>query len=193
MQRGTLAAVTFILGLAPGVSSEGVIGRPADGRPGHGLVGYGISMYQPTCAFACRSSITNPLNCSTSSSGIGQAMIEVDSFEEIEVFPDAKCYAENDEFLQTLAYCIYFHCHQEQNSTLQRYWELNAAGSDAVQPSPKGSYQEALSSIGFTPNMTINSTELLKTTCLVSEIVYKLEYNTMETFEHVEKSHATFG
>ncbi|KAJ5294748.1 hypothetical protein N7508_009569 [Penicillium antarcticum] len=111
----------------------------------------------------------------------------------IEESPDADCYAENDAFLQTLAYCIYLHCHTEANSTLQRYWEMNVAGSDAVQPSPKESYQQALWSIGFTPNATVKSTEALKSVSLVSDTTYALEYNTLTIFERVETSHEQYG
>jgi hypothetical protein len=189
MRRETYAAASFLLGFAPGISSEMTMGRP-----GHGLVGYGISMYHPPCAFACRSSITNPLNCSMGTEG----MQDMDTSDKsiswmIEESPDADCYAENDAFLQTLAYCIYLHCHTEANSTLQRYWEMNVAGSDAVQPSPKESYQQALWSIGFTPNVTVQSTEALKSASLVSDATYALEYNTLTIFERVETSHETYG
>ncbi|KAJ5205998.1 hypothetical protein N7491_003380 [Penicillium cf. griseofulvum] len=111
----------------------------------------------------------------------------------IEESPDAHCYAENDAFLQTLAYCIYVHCPTEANSTLQRYWEMNVAGSHAVQPSPKESYQQALWSIGFKPNVTVNSTETLKSASLIPDAAYALEYNTLSTFERVETSHETYG
>ena len=111
----------------------------------------------------------------------------------IEEYPDPECYAENDAFLQTLAYCMYSHCHTEANSTLQRYWEMNVAGSDANQPLPKESYQQALWSIGFTPNITVSSTEVLKSASLVSDTTYKLQYKTLTIFERVETAHETYG
>lgn len=107
--------------------------------------------------------------------------------------PDPECYANNDAFLQTLAYCMYSHCHAEANSTLQRYWEMNVAGSQSDQPLPKESYQQALWGIGFTPNTTLNSTEVLKTASLVSDETYTLEYNTLTVFERVEIAHETYG
>jgi hypothetical protein len=76
--------------------------------------------------------------------------------------PSPECYAANDAFLQTLAYCIYSHCQTQANSTLQKYWELNVAGSEQDQPLPKESYHQALQSIGFRPNATMNSSAVLE-------------------------------
>lgn len=153
----------------------------------NGFVGYGISMYKPPCAHVCRSSITNPLNCSTNSNDdMGITWI-------IEKSPEPDCYATNDAFLQTLAYCIYSHCRTESNSTLQRYWEMNVAGSEKDQPLPNQAYQQALQNIGFRPNITANASTALESASLVSEELYKLNWRTLTVFEEVEATHEKFG
>ncbi|KAE8356182.1 ferric reductase [Aspergillus coremiiformis] len=144
-------------------------------------------MYQPPCAFACRSTITNPLNCSMDADdGMHGSWIVMKS-------PSPECYATNNPFLQTLAYCIYSHCQTRLNSTLQRYWEMNVAGNEQDQPLPKESYQQALQSIGFTPNATVHSSMVLSSASLVSEALYDLNWRTLTVFETVEISHERYG
>ncbi|KAE8136481.1 ferric reductase like transmembrane component-domain-containing protein [Aspergillus pseudotamarii] len=152
-----------------------------------GFVGYGISMYKPPCAHACRASITNPLNCSTSSDN------DMVITWKIERSPGPECYATNDAFLQTLAYCIYSHCEMVPNSTLQRYWEMNVAGSEKDQPLPKEAYQQALQSIGFKPTITPNVSTVLGSASLVSEELYNLNWRTLAVFEKVEATHERYG
>ncbi|KAE8378513.1 ferric reductase [Aspergillus bertholletiae] len=135
-------------------------------------------MYKPPCAHACRSSITNPLNCSSSSEdGIGIKWT-------VETSPDPECYATNDGFLQTLAYCIYSHCQMVPNSTLQKYWE---------QSLPKEAYQQALQSIGFMPNITTDVSTVLESASLVPEELYDLNWRTLTAFEKVEATHERYG
>ncbi|KAA8647874.1 putative ferric-chelate reductase (Fre2) [Aspergillus tanneri] len=123
----------------------------------------------------------------------GMGVVDMGMTWTVEESPDADCYAENDAFLQTLAYCMYSHCPTETNSTLQKFWEMNVVGSEANQPLPKESYQQALWSIRFTPNTTVNSTEILKSASLVPEETYALEYGTLSVFARVERSHQTYG
>lgn len=188
--QGYHAVAGFLLGFVQTVSSDMTMGRP-----GHGLIGYGISMYHPACAYACQSSITNPLNCSMSTEHGMESMNMRNTSVTwmVEKSPNPECYANNDAFLQTLAYCMYSHCHAEANSTLQRYWEMNVAGSQSNQPLPKESYQQALWSIGFTPNTTLNSTKVIRTASFVSDETYMLEYNTLTSFERGEITHETYG
>ncbi|OGM50802.1 ferric-chelate reductase (Fre2) [Aspergillus bombycis] len=144
-------------------------------------------MYKPPCAHACRSSITNPLNCSTSSDdGLHIAW-------NVEKSPEPECYATNDAFLQTLAYCLYSHCQTVPNSTLQRYWEMNVAGSQKDQPLPKQAYQQALQSIGFRPNITANVSTVLESASLVPEGLYDLNWSTLAVFEKAEATHEKYG
>ena len=139
-------------------------------------------MHDPPCAFACRSSISNPLECSMSA-GNGTDILMT------EENPDPECYATNDAFLQTLAYCMMSHCHAELNSTLQRYWEMNVAGSEENQPLPKVTYEGALASIEVTPSVSVNSSTVLTSASLVDEDLYKMQWRTLTNFERVETTH----
>ncbi|PLB43404.1 ferric reductase [Aspergillus steynii IBT 23096] len=140
-------------------------------------------MYQPPCAYACRAAITNPLNCSmTSHHGTDMWMVE-DS-------PSPECYATNDAFLQTLAYCLYSRC-QESNSTIQKYWETNVAGNAPDQPLPKESYEQALRSITARPKVVVNSSEVLQSVSLIPKEIYDVNWQTLSVFEKIEISHET--
>ncbi len=161
-----------------------------DGRAGHGLIGYGISMYNPQCAFACRSSISSSsLNCSTME---GMAMEGMDmGMGETETTPE--CYATDDAFLQTLAWCISTHCADIPSWKLERYWTMNVAGTAKVQPDPKASFQETLANITGTPTEILGSGEPLNKTSLVSEEDFLTNWNGMSGFEVQENTHERYG
>ncbi|KAL2830323.1 ferric reductase [Aspergillus cavernicola] len=157
----------------------------------HGLVGYGISMYNPACAFACRAAITNPLNCSMDA---GQDMdMDTDASWMVEEAPTPDCYATNDPFLQTLAYCMYDRCLTEANSTLQKYWETNVAGTESDVPSPKESYEEALKSIQSVPGIITDSSTVLNSAGRLSDEVYALNYKKLTVFEKIIRSNERYA
>ncbi|EAW19858.1 putative ferric-chelate reductase (Fre2) [Aspergillus fischeri NRRL 181] len=166
-----------------------VASHDTNGRPGHGLIGYGISMYKPVCAYACRASITNPLNCGTAV----EHEIDTDMSRTTMNTPSPSCYANNDPFLQTLAYCMHTHCTDVSVSVLEHYWELNVAGRQQHQPSPKESYQEALESLARPPTIILNTSAVLDIASLVEEETYLSNYNTLWAFEAVETSHERYG
>jgi hypothetical protein len=179
-QRGA----QILLSLAIPVASHN-----PNGRPGHGLIGYGISMYKPVCAYACRASVTNPLKCDTTADHdmvMDEAGVAMDT-------PSPACYANNDPFLQSLAYCMYIHCADISVSVLENYWELNVAGRLQHQPSPKESYQEALGSLARPPTTILNTSAVLDIASLVEEETYLSNHNTLWTFEAVETSHERYG
>lgn len=166
-----------------------VASHNTNGRPGHGLIGYGISMYKPVCAYACRASITNPLICDNTidhDMAMDAASMAMDT-------PSPACYANNDPFLQTLAYCMYIHCANVSVSVLESYWELNVAGRQQHQPSPKESYQEALESLARPPTLILNTSAVLDIASLVEEETYSSNHNTLRVFEAVETSHERYG
>lgn len=174
----------------------------ATGRAGHGLIGYGISMYKPPCAHACRATITNPLNCTVSSDPYANEGMDMDMHMDgmqmgdgwmVEDAPSAECYATNDAFLQTLALCMHAHCTTESIATLERYWEMNVAGSNADQPLPKETYQEALGAVNGTPSVISNSSSVLQSAGYIPETLYALQYRTLTVFEEIETSHIRYG
>ncbi|KAL8708937.1 MAG: hypothetical protein Q9220_006269 [cf. Caloplaca sp. 1 TL-2023] len=164
-----------------------VYSMTSTGRPGHGLIGYGISMYQPLCAFTCRDVLsTSKLKCSEMDMS-GMEMGEMGS----ETSPE--CYATDDAFLDTLAYCISTHCQSVPSWRLERYWTMNVAGTAADQPLPKATYQETLANVTVKPRDTLTVGGDLKRTMLVPEEDYRTSYKTHGAFKRVETNHATYG
>jgi hypothetical protein len=161
------------------------------GRSGHGLIGYGIDMYKPTCAFACRDSISSStLKCTTTSDMTDMPGMDMDMGSG-ETEPD--CYATDDAFLQTLAWCISIHCKDVPEWKLERYWMMNVPGNAAVQPIPKHTYQETLAMIIIAPTETLVGGEPLNKTSMVSEDDWLSNFNADSEFEVQEATHERYG
>ncbi|KAL8752683.1 MAG: hypothetical protein Q9184_005656, partial [Pyrenodesmia sp. 2 TL-2023] len=158
------------------------------GRDGHGLIGYGISMYQPLCAYTCRDVISSSmLECSEHmhmSEGMHMGMGSSTSPE---------CFATDDAFLGSLAYCISTKCHNAPVWQLEKYWSMNVAGKQPNQPLPKATYQQTLANITATPNDTLFKGEDLKRTMIISDEDYRGSFNAQGLFEKMEKRHETYG
>jgi hypothetical protein len=157
------------------------------GRRGHGLIGYGITMYEPPCAFACRDTISSSvLNCSMED-------MEMDGMDMGGGGTEPECYATDDTFLQTMAWCISTHCQDVTAWKLEKYWRMNIAGRAAVQPDPKYTYQQALSRVTEPPTDVLVSGDPLNKTSLVDEDAYTANYNADINFEAQENTHERYG
>ncbi|KAF2007501.1 hypothetical protein P154DRAFT_614840 [Amniculicola lignicola CBS 123094] len=159
------------------------------GRKGHGLIGYGTKMYDPPCAYACRDLSTGwMLDCGDDHEA-GQG-----HHSDMEMAtPSPNCYATNDPFLQTLAWCISTHCQNVKMSKLEKYWKMNVAGRQQVQPSPKYSYQVALARVTEPPTEIVDSEAVLNTTSLVDEESYVASFNGDGGFEVTEVTSERYG
>ena len=158
------------------------------GRTSHGLIGYGISMYRPLCAYSCRAVLsTSMLNCS----------VPIDMSEGKNMDGSAsttpECYATDDAFLQTLAYCISTHCQDVAIWDLERYWIMNVAGTESKQPDPKATYQQTIGNITTKPQGILHSGDDLHRPMIVSHQDYDMNYNAQDVFEQVEDNHETFA
>ncbi|GKT57100.1 ferric-chelate reductase [Colletotrichum tofieldiae] len=166
------------------LTATGALAMGSDGRAGHGLVGYGIEMFDPPCAFACRDAISSAtLSCSTVSSDDMAGM----------VMTDGECYATDDAFLGTLAWCVASRCEEIPEWKLEKYWKDNVAGAAAVQPDPKVTYQQALAKVNGTPAAVYVATGPLNETSLVSQELWYAAYNTDVVFEGQESMQAKYG
>lgn len=164
-----------------------VLSMTSGGRPGHGLIGYGISMYNPLCAFTCRDVLsTSQLSCSEHMHG-SEVEMDMDSATSPE------CYATDDTFLETLAYCMSTHCPDLAVWDLERYWSMNVAGTKLIQPLPKASYQRTLADIRTKPTTTLVIGEELNKTMIVSHEDYQASYNAHGVFEKMEINHEKYG
>lgn len=156
------------------------------GTPEHGLIGYGINMYKPVCASACRASVSNPLNCADH-----QMVKRMGGMKKKKESPE--CYANNDPFLQTVAYCISTHCQDVPIWKLEQWWAKRIPGKMPHQPQPKQTYQETLASITTPPQNVTASDDMLMETSLVDEDDYISNYNGNYIFEKNEVTHARHG
>lgn len=67
------------------------------------------------------------------------------------------------------------------------------AGTEAAQPDPKETYQQALENISGTPTALYNATGSLNQTSLVSEDLWFAAYNTDTIFENQESQQEGFA
>ncbi|KAM5354215.1 hypothetical protein ACJ41O_000865 [Fusarium nematophilum] len=157
------------------------------GRPGHGLIGYGITMYDPPCAFACKSSVPTTLECPMDEHHHGSSMSGHD------MGPSPECLTTNEPYLHSLAWCIHTHCEGVPLHKLERYWVMNVAGRQVVQPEPKMSYQEAVRAVEEPPTDVLGEEETLNRTVKVDDETYQANINVNIVFEEVEVNHETYG
>ncbi|KAI1374516.1 ferric-chelate reductase [Hypoxylon crocopeplum] len=209
---GSLSRVTYKF-WAAGFLYALVVTSQSTGRPGHGFIGYGIEMYRPACAYGCHDSISAPLNCTDAEMGddgdmggmrrLRKRMGDMggDSMDDdlpsgdgwMVMDPTPACMANNDFYLQTLAYCLKERCLDVPVSELEEYWALNVAGRKTDQPAPKESYQEALAAITTTPSRELNNSMVLNYTAVVSDEQYIPNYYADLNFEGSEQTHERYG
>jgi hypothetical protein len=87
---------------------------------GTGLIGYGKTLYNPTCAFACRNVIRKQkLACTPSSS------TENHGTAHNPISTPPKCFVQNINFLKTMALCIDVYCirsDRPHSTVIADYW-----------------------------------------------------------------------
>ncbi|KAL2198323.1 ferric reductase like transmembrane component-domain-containing protein [Corynascus similis CBS 632.67] len=111
---------------------------------GTGLIGYGKTLYNPTCAFACRGVVKGcKLLCTPThdSSNYGTA------HSPVSTPPD--CFVNDEAFLRTMALCIDNYCSLSDNpplSLIEDYWASHLATGTLGDYAhvPAMSYQAAL-------------------------------------------------
>jgi hypothetical protein len=142
----------------------------------NGLTGLPTNTYDPVCAMACvRSLYTLSLSCSTGGGSLGMVTLTT----------SPECWATNDQYLTSLAYCMKTKCAKFNvpNSKFESFWELQATGQTnaGVKSVPaKWSYAEALAQLPSPPNVTLASNATwLNQTSLVSPITYTAQYNVL--------------
>jgi hypothetical protein len=157
-------------------------GKDFTGRITHGgMVGLGQAQYSPvTCAYACRNAASGwMIDCGDSD------MSGMDGMPDMHMsMPSPQCFAANDPYLQTLAWCIKTRCPASLTmSQLEAFWQLNVAGRLLHPPTPKYSYQVALSHVTTPPTAVVNSSEVLNRTSLVGDWIYEAQYGSLAGIE----------
>lgn len=170
----------------------------SSGYQGYGFIGYGIPMYHPPCAHACRSGLSGyMLKCSDmvtdqSMDGMDMKRKRMDMGGS-EFTTSPSCYATDDMFLESLAYCMSTHCEGLPASDLEFYWEKYLAGNNEGQPTSNESYTTVLLKTSRPPIAIVAANELLNTTTLVDEATWLANYNADTHFKRVETLHVTYG
>lgn len=106
---------------------------------------------------------------------------------------EPECYATDDAFLQTLAWCMSTRRKDVHEWRLERYWKANVAGTASIQPDPKETYGQALAETVEAPTETLVSGDPLNKTSLVSETDYVSNWNALVAFEMSEDTHERYG
>ncbi|KAL8702615.1 MAG: hypothetical protein Q9201_004221 [Fulgogasparrea decipioides] len=151
------------------------------------LVGIDTDMYNPPCAYACRTAIaTNELSCSTSHMSGGH--MHGDSG-----MTSPQCRAGDTAFLTTLAWCMSTKCapYHVPTSRLEKYWEDQCTGDPTV--TPKWDYGTTLQHVDPRPTRELTEDDTINSTLLVADSTWDVEYRTMVTFEAQERLHPRYG
>ncbi|KAF1849358.1 uncharacterized protein K460DRAFT_428911 [Cucurbitaria berberidis CBS 394.84] len=153
------------------------------------FVGYGIPMYQPNCAFACRDQFSSAhLECtSMNHNGGGHHGSSATTPE---------CYAQDTNWLTTLAYCINQTCTDIPKFKLEAYWaERVTKNSRGNNLEPKWTYQETLFHMEgrLLPIRTLGKDEALNFTALYDPEAWESARGSLQAFELAETNHTKYG
>lgn len=175
------------------------------GRRGYGFIGYGIPFYDPNCAWSCRGVISSAsLNCDMPHMKEMNEMKSMERRMDMKMMePSPHCYATNDPFLQTLAYCIQQKCKCEtgercmwiEDWEIEKYWHENVAGYGEVdeQPAPKQSWRQTLDQLVDPPTKVMKSGIMLNETMLIDEEDYLATWNAQDMTPRLEWYNSTYG
>ncbi|KAI1382624.1 uncharacterized protein F4822DRAFT_439246 [Hypoxylon trugodes] len=148
-------------------------------------------MYYPTCAYACHDGVSQyQLSCSMvmKPGSMGGGHHPMGKF-----MTDPDCYATDDNFLRSVAYCISSRCSDVPVSDLEYYWTHYLVGRYPGLPSPKEPYSVALLHADPPPRVVVPPGGLLNTTTLVSDKTYWESYNSDSSSEYTETKQTDFG
>jgi len=154
----------------------------------YGIVGFGIEMYNPTCAFACQQVLSlSELNCSTPA-----AVDHLPGHSGRGFDTSNKCFASDDSFLLSLAWCLHQRCNNSQDKVwiLDRFWERDVQGADAGL---KYQFSEALRIYGNGSRQVLSLGEPLKEPNEVGVENWSVAESSMADFAWVEKRHSIYG
>lgn len=149
--------------------------------PVQAFIGLGIDMYNPSCAYACRSVMGNALiACPSDPNATGAAITPA-------------CRAVSAPFLTTLAYCIKDRCYPASNPAREKvesYWSAQATGDDDVPP--QWGWQEAYDHVNGTPSATYDAKARMTGTVLVGKTEWTTAKLKMDDSERQQTLYARY-
>ncbi|KAM0328574.1 hypothetical protein ACHAQA_004982 [Verticillium albo-atrum] len=191
-RKGAAATSTFALTLV--VSSYLVAHCAAHGhgeKPAHGLIGYGIPMYDPPCAFACRDAIAPyRLNCSTV-----EPKPRRHGGHEAPFATTPECFASDDSYLTSLAWCIQTRCDEIETWAIDKFWATDVIWNQPAEhrKTPKLGFHDALSQAGKAPTELMEDDEVSDAAKLVPDEDWDKTFAMVRTFARVETSNSKYG
>ncbi|OAG06034.1 uncharacterized protein CC84DRAFT_1217309 [Paraphaeosphaeria sporulosa] len=111
---------------------------------GNGLIGWGKTMYNPACAFACRTVIkSNPLLCTPEDGTVNYGTVHSP------IYTAPECFTRDPAFLRTMAVCIDTYCSVSDHPStglIEEYWASHLATTTvgSYKWKPAVSYADAL-------------------------------------------------
>ncbi|KAF2433849.1 ferric reductase transmembrane component 4 [Tothia fuscella] len=153
--------------------------------------GYGFQWYDPICGWGCYNVVSGAmLPCSTSDmSGHSHSM------SMSKMTTSKECYASDDAWLTTIAYCMKDHCDEEKTAVWRRekFW-YSIMVNDTGIVKPKWDYTTSLFNVNGTPTATYNSSagETLNKTMLISDADYEKQANFEPIFDRLEMLQARY-
>ena len=185
-------SVTFALGLLI------LLATLVSAETQYGVLGFGIPMYKPLCCYSCHDALSALyLNCTTFSDdmdmhhgGMDMKLIKrMDMGGESTATTSDACYASDQTWLETFAYCVQQNCAQDsihESEQSQCFSKLAANG--LLVPTLQASLPST------TPTARLEAEAVwLNTTSLVNEHAYLSNYVTMKEFVSSEHRHTRYA
>ncbi|KUJ18314.1 uncharacterized protein LY89DRAFT_717889 [Mollisia scopiformis] len=172
---------TFLFGLGVVSTASAVATETGNGTAysGAGLVGLGRTVFEPSCCYACLSSLwALQLPCTPA------------QYIELRVGNPPPCHARYPYYLNSLAYCMEVKCAADNTvspAQVETCWN-NVAGDGLPVPS----LEAALPKVPPTHQLAYNAT-MLNTTMLVNDQMYEDSKRTIEAYVRQESAHARYG
>ncbi|KAK1975025.1 ferric reductase like transmembrane component [Colletotrichum cereale] len=164
-------------------------------QTGSGIIGFGISLYPDLCCQSCHDSLSALyLSCTTfmDMSGMGgMSMPGMDmsgtNMPMGTTSPD--CYASNQPWLQTMAYCIQKNCNAHGYPAEK---QAQCFSKQAVAGAPSPTFEESLPSVVPTTELASDA-KWLNETSLVNQALYDSTYGTNGEFARSEYLHTKYS
>ncbi|KAF2434880.1 hypothetical protein EJ08DRAFT_685771 [Tothia fuscella] len=138
------------------------------------IFGLRKQIYIPRCAHACKAAIADsPLECTKK-------------------ITSPQCFAINEPYLQTLAFCIASHCNNETDAARDRFWNQYLVGWKSTTPRPIYGYQNALEKAGV-PLLIMKDGQRLEQVSRVSDEDYHRAYSSLADWNESEMYHTRFA
>lgn len=159
----------------------------------NGIIGFGISLYQDLCCQACHDSLSFLyLNCTTFSDGEDSSDMDMSGMDMSDMpmgTTSDECYASNQPWLQTMAYCIQQNCNADGYPADQ---QAQCFSTYAVGGASQPAFQESLPTTAPTEELAEDAM-WLNDTSLVNQDLYSSTHGTYGEFARAEYYHSRYS